>query len=147
MSEIEEHKGPQPRVESPNSSKQGITVQEKNADVTLRLLEDHGDQFGPLTDEAEKKLRRKLYLRVMLLLSAINIMLFVSGSYQCSLLEFQQFADVFPPQVDKSVLGYAAILGLFEETGISKTQYNNLNTMFYVGKSTQTSNINPPQRC
>ncbi|KAM9873462.1 cysteine transporter (major facilitator superfamily transporter) [Verticillium dahliae] len=89
----------------------GKSVEERNADVTLRLLEEHGDKFGPLTPEAEKKLRRKLYLRVMLLLSAVNIMLFV----------------------DKSTLGYAAILGLFEETGIRQTEYNNLNTMFYVG--------------
>lgn len=53
------------------------TVSEKYADATLQLLEDHGDKFGPLTPEAETKLRRKLYLRVMLLLSAINVMLFV----------------------------------------------------------------------
>jgi MFS family permease len=31
-------------------------------------------------------------------------------------------------------LGYAAILGLFEETKITKAEYNNLNTMFYVGE-------------
>ncbi|KAK7972648.1 hypothetical protein PG988_006782 [Apiospora saccharicola] len=36
-------------------------------------------------------------------------------------------------QVDKSTLGYAAILGLFKETGVTPAQYNNLNTMFYVG--------------
>ncbi|KAK2757399.1 transporter PB1C11.03 [Colletotrichum kahawae] len=98
----------QPSVKSPPKGK---TVSEKNADITLRLLEQHGDDFGPLTPEAEKKLRRKLYWRIMTLLSAINIMLFV----------------------DKSTLGYAAILGLFEETGIRQAQYNNLNTMFYVG--------------
>uniref|UniRef100_L2G1V2 Cysteine transporter n=1 Tax=Colletotrichum fructicola (strain Nara gc5) TaxID=1213859 RepID=L2G1V2_COLFN len=98
----------QPSVKSPPKGK---TVSEKNADVTLRLLEQHGDDFGPLTPEADKKLRRKLYWRIMTLLSAINIMLFV----------------------DKSTLGYAAILGLFEETGIRQAQYNNLNTMFYVG--------------
>ncbi|KAI8289293.1 putative transporter [Colletotrichum sp. SAR11_57] len=97
----------QPSVKSPPKGK---TVSEKNADVTLRLLEQHGDDFGPLTPEADKKLRRKLYWRIMTLLSAINIMLFV----------------------DKSTLGYAAILGLFEETGIRQAQYNNLNTMFYV---------------
>ncbi|KAK6840056.1 allantoate permease of the major facilitator superfamily [Apiospora arundinis] len=99
----------EPRVSSPEE--QGRTVTEKYADVTLRLLEDHGDQFGPLTPETEKKLRRKLYLRLMILLSAINIMLFV----------------------DKSTLGYAAILGLFKETGVTPAQYNNLNTIFYVG--------------
>ncbi|OTA99692.1 hypothetical protein M426DRAFT_324945 [Hypoxylon sp. CI-4A] len=87
------------------------TVAEKYADVTLRLIEDHGDDFGPLTPEKEKSLKRKLYLNIMTLISATNIILFI----------------------DKSTLGYAAILGLFEETGISKDQYNNLNTFFYVG--------------
>jgi hypothetical protein len=38
-------------------------------------------------------------------------------------------------QIDKSTLSYASILGLFEETGINSSQYNNLNTMFYVGAS------------
>lgn len=55
------------------------TVQEKYADVTLRLLEDHGDAFGPLTPEKDKKLRRKLYLHIMFLHSVINIILFVSS--------------------------------------------------------------------
>ncbi|KAI9926180.1 hypothetical protein ASPWEDRAFT_53422 [Aspergillus wentii DTO 134E9] len=87
------------------------TVEENYADVTLRIIEDHGDQFEPLTPEKEKKLRRKLYLHIMGLVSVINIILFV----------------------DKSTLGYAAILGLFEETGISKSQYNTLNSLFYVG--------------
>ena len=56
----------------------GKTVAEKYADVTLRLVEDHGDEFGPLTPEKETKLRRKLYLHIMVLVSAINFMLFVS---------------------------------------------------------------------
>lgn len=54
------------------------TVAEKYADVTLRLIEDHGDDFAPPTPEQEKSLRRKLYLHIMLLISAINIILFVS---------------------------------------------------------------------
>ncbi|EEU44571.1 uncharacterized protein NECHADRAFT_96482 [Fusarium vanettenii 77-13-4] len=89
----------------------GKTVTEKYADVTLHLIEEHGDNVTPLTPEHAAKVKRKLYLRLMGLLSMINIMLFI----------------------DKSTLGYAAILGLFEETGISQAQYNNLNTMFYVG--------------
>lgn len=40
-----------------------------------------------------------------------------------------------PLQVDKATLSYASILGLFEETGINGTQYNNMNTLFYVGES------------
>ncbi|KAB8236046.1 major facilitator superfamily domain-containing protein [Aspergillus alliaceus] len=89
----------------------GKTVDEKYADVTLRIIEHHGDEFGPLSPEKEKALRRKLYRHIMVLLSAVNIILFI----------------------DKSTLGYAAILGLFEETGISKKQYNDLNTVFYIG--------------
>ncbi|QKD59400.2 major facilitator superfamily domain-containing protein [Fusarium oxysporum Fo47] len=99
------------RVQSREKEGETAIVSEKYADVTLRLVEEHGDQFGPLTPEKEKKLRRKLYWHVMGLLSAINLLLFI----------------------DKSTLGYAAILGLFEETGINKAQYNNLGTFFYVG--------------
>ncbi|KAF5025456.1 hypothetical protein F66182_2479 [Fusarium sp. NRRL 66182] len=99
------------RAPSVEPESKGKTVTEKYADVTLRLIEEYGDSVEPLSPEAEKRLRRKLYFRLMGLLSTINIMLFV----------------------DKSTLGYAAILGLFEETGISQAQYNNLNTMFYVG--------------
>ncbi|KAH7241983.1 major facilitator superfamily domain-containing protein [Fusarium tricinctum] len=99
------------RVQSREKNGETAIVSEKYADVTLRLVEQYGEQFGPLTPEKEKKLRRKLYWHVMGLLSAINLLLFI----------------------DKSTLGYAAILGLFEETGISKAQYNNLGTFFYVG--------------
>ena len=53
-------------------------VEEKYADVTLRIVEEHGEDFAPLTPEGEKKLRRKLYWHVMGLLSAINLLLFVS---------------------------------------------------------------------
>lgn len=37
-------------------------------------------------------------------------------------------------QVDKATLSYATLLGIFEETGIDNTDYNNLNTIFYAGK-------------
>ncbi|OCF31446.1 hypothetical protein I316_06848 [Kwoniella heveanensis BCC8398] len=99
--------------ESAEKAPSGTTqaVAEKYADETLRLVEAHGAEFGTITPEKEKKLRWKLYIHVMGLLSAINLMLFI----------------------DKSTLGYAAILGLFEETGINKAQYNNLGTFFYVG--------------
>lgn len=55
----------------------GKTVTEKYADVTLRLIEEHGDHVAPLTPEHAAKVKRKLYLRLMGLLSMINIMLFV----------------------------------------------------------------------
>lgn len=64
----------QTKVERVLNSK---TVTEKYADVTLRLIEEHGDHVSPLTPEHAAKVKRKLYLRLMGLLSMINIMLFV----------------------------------------------------------------------
>lgn len=55
-------------------------VSEEAADQTLRLIEDHGDDFGPLTPEAEEKLRRKLQWFILPLVGMMNIMLFVSCS-------------------------------------------------------------------
>lgn len=54
------------------------TIEEKYADVTLRLVEDYGHTVAPLTPEGVKKLSRKLYLNIMLLLCVINLVLFVS---------------------------------------------------------------------
>lgn len=62
----------------PRMNSHAQTVQEDYADVTLRIVEEHGDEFGPLTPEKEKKLRMKLYLHIMGLMSVINIILFVS---------------------------------------------------------------------
>lgn len=36
-------------------------------------------------------------------------------------------------QVDKSTLGQATLLGLFEDTGLNNAEYNNLNSLFYTG--------------
>jgi hypothetical protein len=61
-------------TEEPSLTKTGDI---RNADVTLQLLEKHGHEFGSLTPEAERRLRKRLYWRLMTLLSAINIVLFV----------------------------------------------------------------------
>ena len=37
-------------------------------------------------------------------------------------------------QIDKATLSAATLLGVFTSTHINKTQYNNLNTLFYVGQ-------------
>jgi len=63
-----------PSIESPTKGK---TVTKEYADVTLRLIEEHGDSVEPLSPEQERRVRRKLYLRLVGLLSTINIMLFV----------------------------------------------------------------------
>ncbi len=36
-------------------------------------------------------------------------------------------------QVDKSTLGQATLLGLFKDTGLNNSEYNNLNSLFYTG--------------
>lgn len=66
------------KVQSQEAPTDIAVVSEKYADETLRLVEKYGDDFGPLTPEKEAKLRKKLYLHVMGLLSAINLLLFVS---------------------------------------------------------------------
>jgi hypothetical protein len=76
------------------SSSKGKTVTEKYADVTLRLIEEHGDSVDPLSPEQEKKVRRKLYLRLMGLLSTINIMLFVCSLFRHCALSIQ--ANILP---------------------------------------------------
>ncbi|OAQ67259.1 major facilitator superfamily domain-containing protein [Pochonia chlamydosporia 170] len=102
---------PEVQQDQPPEKISGSVIAEKYADETLRIFEEHGKDYPPLTPERETQIRRKCYWYVMGLLSAINLLLFI----------------------DKSTLGYAAILGLFEETGISKAEYNNLGTFFYVG--------------
>lgn len=66
------------QVSSQDASGEIKVISEKYADETLRIVEEHGSEFGPLTPEKEKKLRRKLYWHIMALLSAINLLLFVS---------------------------------------------------------------------
>lgn len=52
-------------------------ISERFADETLRLVEQYGDQVGPLTPEVEKKLKRKIQIWLLCILSFINLMLFV----------------------------------------------------------------------
>lgn len=52
-------------------------VDDKYADVTHEFLAAHAD-VPAITPDEEKALRRKLYWRVMGLLSVLNIVLFVS---------------------------------------------------------------------
>ena len=68
----------QPTITTSTPGQASKIVAEKYTDVTLRLIEEHGDEFGPLTPEKEQKLRRKLYIHVLSLVLVINLLLFVS---------------------------------------------------------------------
>ena len=56
---------------------QGTIISESNADATLRLIEEYGNTVEPLTPEGEKRLKWKLYTRLISLLLLINLWLFV----------------------------------------------------------------------
>ena len=68
----------EPMAIESQSPKNERAIDTKYADETLRILQLHGDSVGSLTTEKEKTLRRKLYWRIFGLLSAINLLLFVS---------------------------------------------------------------------
>ncbi|KAK7409657.1 hypothetical protein QQX98_008172 [Neonectria punicea] len=107
-------KEPIPEVASGRSSSsvRGQTIiSSRAADETLQLMEQHGADVGELTPEKLKKLKRKLYFHVLLLVTFIDFMLYV----------------------DKSTLGQATLLGLFKDTGLNNAEYNNLNSLFYTG--------------
>lgn len=87
----QEPKGPVQSVVQADRPKPVLS--EKYADETLRLVEEYGDQVGPLTPEKESKLRFKLYLYMMGLISAINLLLFVRPWN--NFLDRRQGADMF----------------------------------------------------
>ncbi|EPY51244.1 cysteine transporter [Schizosaccharomyces cryophilus OY26] len=79
-------------------------------DETFKYMQVAKD-LEPLSPKQDKKLRWKLYFSVLAMVMVLDMMLYI----------------------DKATLSYSSILGLFEDTHITKDQYNNLNTLFYVG--------------
>lgn len=61
--------------------KDAKTIKEKYADATLRFVEQYGHSVEPLSAEGQRKLSRKLYLNVLLLVCVVNLMLFVRRAY------------------------------------------------------------------
>lgn len=86
-------------------------VEDKDADVTLNFFIENDSKVGPLTPEAEKKLVRKIHLKVFLVICAISVVLFL----------------------DKYAMSYSNLLGLWPDTGLDQNRYNNLQTFYYVG--------------
>ena len=86
-------------------------VLDKDADVTLKLFQEFESSTPELTPELEKKLKRKLYFIIFPIVFFVNVMLFL----------------------DKNAMGYASLLGLFEDANLNQEKYNNLQTSFYIG--------------
>lgn len=90
---------------------QEFHVKSKDADITLKFLEEHETDVPEITPEQEKKLSRKVMIIVLLI---------------TTMTEFILFAD-------KISLSYATITDLFEDVGLTQNTYNNSSTLFYVG--------------
>lgn len=86
-------------------------VPSRDADTTLRFLEEHDDDVPEITPEQEKKLRRKVMWIIVSLTSLVNLILYS----------------------DKAVASYASIFEFWADTGLTQNKYNNSNTLFYVG--------------
>lgn len=83
----------------------------RDADETVVFMEAHDKETEVITPEDEKKLTRKIMIRVLGLTILINTIMYM----------------------DKATLSYSSILGLWDATGLDQNKYNNVNTLFYVG--------------
>lgn len=86
-------------------------ISSKDADITFAFMEEHDSQTPEITQEQEKKLRRKVALIIVTLTGTIDFLLYS----------------------DKATLSYASIFELWEDTHLTQNRYNNANTLFYVG--------------
>jgi sugar phosphate permease len=98
-------------IDSSEDKELAKVIDNKNADVALKLFEEFESIAGELTPEAEKKLQWKLWLRIFPMVFAVNFLLFM----------------------DKNTMGYATLLDLFEDANLDQQKYNDLQTTFYVG--------------
>ncbi|CAC36910.1 cysteine transmembrane transporter [Schizosaccharomyces pombe] len=95
---------------SKSSSQSHPDVSNAVLDETFSFMQEAKD-LEPLTPKQDKRLRWKLYFTVLVMLMILDMMLYI----------------------DKATLSYSSILGLFEDTHINSNQYNDINTLFYVG--------------
>lgn len=86
-------------------------IKSRDADVTLKFLEENDSLVPEITPEQEKKLRKKVMIIIVGLTSLIDLLLYA----------------------DKAVASYASIFGFWEDTGLTQNKYNNSNTLFYAG--------------
>ncbi|KAG7714424.1 hypothetical protein KL929_004806 [Ogataea haglerorum] len=86
-------------------------ITKKYADETLDLMDQHDAEVAEISPEQEKKLVRKLWLTVLPLVCLVNATLFV----------------------DKNAISYASLTGVFQDMSLTKQDYNNIQTYFYVG--------------
>lgn len=94
-----------------DASSTRLVVNIHEADDTLRFLLENDAKVPEITPEQEKKLSRKVIFHVLGITFLVNMIMYM----------------------DKATLSYSSILGLWDVTHIHQNQYNNINTLFYVG--------------
>ncbi|CCH45860.1 putative membrane protein [Wickerhamomyces ciferrii] len=98
-------------VDGITSDEDDQIITEKHADVTLKLFEEYEASAGELTPELERRIKWKLWTIILPIVFFVNFMLFL----------------------DKNAMGYASLLGLFEDADLDQQKYNDLQTIFYAG--------------
>lgn len=98
-------------VTSPRVKGNQYIVTSRDADTTLKYLEQYDAEVPEITPEQEKKLSRKVTAIILALTSFTNLLLYA----------------------DKATLSYASIFDLWEDVGLTQDTYNNSSTLFYVG--------------
>lgn len=81
-----------------------------HADAALEFLRKEGEVLVPLTAADEKALKKKIDWRIVPLMLA------------CYLLQY----------LDKTLINYANVMGLKEDTSITGNQFSQLAMIFYV---------------
>ncbi|PSK60358.1 High-affinity nicotinic acid transporter [Elsinoe australis] len=100
----------QPRPESPTDSvEKGEVIDVSKADAALAFLRDRGD-VPEMTPQDEKRLIRKIDWMIMPLMWA------------CYVLQY----------LDKTLINYAAVMGLYNDANITTDQFSDLALIFYV---------------
>lgn len=82
----------------------------RNADAALDFLRHEDTSVRPMTPEDERKLRRKIDFMIVPLM------------WCCYCLQY----------LDKTLINYANVMGLEDDTGMTKDQFSNLALIFYV---------------
>lgn len=109
-------KNPQLSVEQvkPSSNIENLDdriVDSHNADATLKFMKKYDRDIPTISSTQEAVLSRKVYWIIFFWTFIVCLVLYM----------------------DKATLSYASILGLWEDTHVGQNEYNNVNTLFYVG--------------
>ncbi|KAK8198629.1 hypothetical protein M8818_006496 [Zalaria obscura] len=109
MDTLKEKDPESPSIEKETTPVVGEIRDVTKADAALDFLRHEGT-VGELTPEQNKKILRKIDWMIMPLM------------WCCYCLQY----------LDKTLINYAAVMGLYDDTTVTKTQFSNLALIFYV---------------